>query len=284
LIKDYYYLTKPGIIRGNLITAAAGFLFASKGDVRLDLFVETLSGITLLIASACVFNNYIDRTIDSKMSRTKQRALVTGKIKTAYALSFGVILAISAVFLLAVFTNSLTLILGLIAFINYIVFYGYSKRKSVHGTLVGTISGAMPITAGYEAVVNRIDTPAILLFFILVFWQMAHFYAIGIYRSKDYKAAGIPILPLVKGFLATKKQMIVYVLAFIVATSFLAIYGYAGKVYLVVVAASGLWWLNQSLTGLRVKKDEQWARRMFGSSLVVLLIFSIVISIDNLLP
>lgn len=283
-IKHYYNLTKPGIIKGNLITAAAGFLFASKGDIDFGLLAVTLAGIGLLIASACVFNNLLDRGIDARMSRTKKRALVTGEISAKNAVIFGAALGLVSFVLIAVFVNWLTVLLGFIAFVDYIVFYGWVKRRSVHGTLFGTVAGAMSVTAGYTAVSNNFDASALLLFLILTFWQMPHFYAIGIYRAKDYKAAGIPVLPLVKGLAETKRQMILYILGFILLTGLLSSLGYAGTSYLLAVTIVGFWWLWQAVKGFQAKDHERWARQMFRVSLVVLLVFSIMISVDHYLP
>lgn len=281
-LKKYYYLTKPGIIRGNLITAAAGFLFASKGNVDLGLLAATLAGIGLLIASACVSNNYIDRDIDAKMARTKKRSLVTGEISAKQALIFASILGASAFGLIASYVNWLTFFLGLIAYVDYIVLYGWTKRRSIHATLVGTVAGAMPITAGYTAASNSFDAAALLLFLILVLWQMPHFYAIGIYRGREYKAAKIPVLPLVHGNLAAKRQIIFYILGFILLSGLLSSLGYTGTIYLFVVTIAGFWWLWQGLQGFKASDDLRWARKMFGVSLVVLLVFSIMISLDSL--
>lgn len=282
-VKKYYDLTKPGIIRGNLITAAAGFLFASEGNVDIGLLAATLTGIGLLIASACVFNNYTDRHIDAKMSRTKKRSLVTGEVTGKQAIIFATVLGVSAFGLIAFYVNWLTVLLGFVAYLDYIVLYGWSKRRSTHGTLVGAVAGAMPITAGYTAASNSLDIVALLLFLILVFWQMPHFYAIGIYRDKEYKAAKIPVLPLVCGNLAAKRHILFYILGFIFLTGLISSLGFAGTIYLLVVTIASFWWLWQSLQGFKTNDDSLWARKMFGLSLVVLLVFSIMISLDNFL-
>lgn len=282
-IKTYYALTKPGIVRGNLVTAAAGFLFAAYGDVEVLLLAATLAGISLLIASACVLNNYVDRNIDALMDRTKARALASNMVSTKSALVYTGLLGFLGFSLLAVFTNDLTVALGVIALVNYVVFYGLAKRKSIHGTLVGSISGALPITAGYTAYAGRLDQGAILLFLILVLWQMPHFYAIAIYRLKDYKAAGLPVLPIVAGLRHTKFQMLIYIVLFLSAVIMLAAQGYAGKTYLAVMALAGFWWLYEATKGFYTAKNTLWAKRMFSVSLMVLVVFSIMISVDNFL-
>ena len=282
-LKTYYYLTKPGIIYGNGLAAIGGFLLASRGQFNIWLFLAMLAGSSLVIASGCVFNNYLDRKIDARMARTKKRALACGRVSGRNALIYASILGASGFILLAAFTNWLTVAIGLMGIVFYVIIYGFTKRHSVHGTLVGTISGATPPVAGYCAVTGRLDMGAILLFLILVFWQMPHFYAIAIYRAKDYAAAKLPVLPVVKGIRATKIQMLAYVLGFILVSAMLTVSGYTGYVYLATMMIVGLVWLWRSLQGFGVSNDIVWARKMFGFSLVALLIFCLMISIDNVL-
>ncbi len=282
-LKAYYHMIKPGIVRGNAITAAAGFLLASKDGFYLGNFIAMLAGISLVIASACVLNNYIDRGIDAKMERTKKRALVSGKISVQNAMIYAAVLGIGGLVSLS-FTGLLTISLALIGVFFYVVVYAVAKRKTVHGTLVGSIAGAIPISVGYCAASGAFDIGAILLFLILVFWQMPHFYAIAIYRQKDYRAAGIPVLPLEKGLQNTKVQIAGYIVAFIVATYTLMIFGFTGYTYLLVMALLGVWWLKLAVQGFSVKDNEKWARKVFRFSLIVLLAFSIMISVEVFLP
>jgi protoheme IX farnesyltransferase len=284
LFKAYYRLTKPGIIYGNLMTALAGFLLASKWHIRIVLLVATLLGIALVIASACVFNNYIDRGIDSNMARTKKRALVVGSISAPKALIFGSILGAFGFLLLGLKTNALVVVIGVIAFVIYIAVYGFSKRHSVHSTLIGSIAGAAPIVAGYCAVTDRFNGAAIILFLILASWQMPHFYAIAMYRSKDYKAAGLPVLPVYKNMVAAKRQIIAYILVFIVSSSLLYFYGYSGYIYLIVSLALGLSWLYRGLSAYHTKDEVLWARQMFFFSLIVITGLSAMVAVSSILP
>ena len=155
--KTYYSLTKPGIIRGNILTAIGGFLLASKSDVSFGLLAATLAGIALIIACGCVLNNYIDRDIDKKMDRTKKRPTATGKVSGRQVALFAILLGVSGFYLLSKYTNTLTVLVGLIGLFSYVVLYGAAKRKSIYGTHVGSISGSMSIVAGYTAVTGRIE-------------------------------------------------------------------------------------------------------------------------------
>jgi protoheme IX farnesyltransferase len=282
-MKAYYQLTKPGIIYGNALTALGGFLLAARGHVDTGLLCATLLGISLVIASACVLNNIIDRNIDCAMARTKTRAIVTGLIQPNQALAYAAILSGIGFLTLFIFVNTLTVLLGFGALFSYVVLYGLAKRRSVHGTLVGTVPGAASIVAGYAAVTNRLDITALLLFLMLVFWQMAHFYSIAIYRLKDYKSAKIPVLPAKAGIYTTKISILLYITAFIFAVAYFAIAGYGSYFFGVIMGLLGLIWLSKGIKGLAAKDENLWARQMFKFSLIVILGLSIMLSLDSVL-
>lgn len=270
---------------GNAMTTVAGFLFASRGSINAGLLLATTAGSTLIIASACVVNNYLDQDIDKLMSRTKNRPLVTGIIKPLNALIFGLLLGFMGVLLLALYTSWLVVAIGVVGFIVYVFLYGaLSKRQSMHGTLVGSISGAIPILAGYVAAAGGIDLGAWLVFAVLFLWQMPEFYSIAIYRRKEYKAAGVPVISVVKGIDVTKRHILVYTVAFVTATIALAAFGYAGYTYWGVMTLVGMYWLNHGINGLTAVDNDAWSRKMFRISLIVLLVFSFMISIDAWLP
>lgn len=280
-VRAYYSLIKPGVTYGNALTAAAGFLLASRGDIDFKLFLLSLLGITLVISSACAFNNYLDQDIDKLMTRTKNRALVAGSVKGRGALIFASILGIVGFKILLLYTNLLTVGVVLIGFFVYVVLYGMlSKRLSIHGTLVGSISGAMPILAGYTAVTNDIDAGAVIVFLVLFFWQMPEFYSIAIYRRREYKTAGIPVMSVIKGVQSTKTQILVYITAFAVTSFSLSLFGYTGYIYLLVMTLLGLWWTWLGLRGFTTTNNDRWAREVFRFSLIVLVVFSVMISVD----
>jgi protoheme IX farnesyltransferase len=284
-VKIYYSLTKPGVLYGNALTAAAGFLLASRGQLDILLFVAICVGSTLVIASACVLNNYLDQDIDSKMERTKKRAIVNGDIEGWKAVVFSVVLGIPGFIILALYTNWLVVLIGAIGFVDYVVLYGMlSKRLSIHGTLVGSISGAVPILAGYVGVTNTIDMGAVLVFLILFLWQMPEFYSIAVYRKKEYAAAGVPVMSVVKGVRSTKVQIFIYTILFVLSTLALALFGYAGVTYFIVMAILGGYWIWLGAKGLKKESGDAWARKMFRFSLVILLAFCAVISVDFWLP
>lgn len=280
-----YRLTKPGVTYGNLITAVAGYLFAAAGVIDWSVFAMLTIGTWFVIASACVINNYLDRDIDSKMERTKKRPLLTGEVTSGQALVFGAALGISGTILLSIFTNYWVVGAGVLGWVTYVWLYGMlGKRKSVHGTLVGSVSGSAPILAGYLAASGTIDLGAILVFSALFFWQMPEFYSIAIYRKDEYATAGVPVITVTKGVRPAIVHIFGYTMAFVVSAILLTVFGYAGMTYAVVMGASCLYWLWLAVKGLRTANPEAWARGMFRFSLLILLVFSLMISIDAYLP
>jgi protoheme IX farnesyltransferase len=282
-VNKYYRLTKPGIVYSNAMTAAAGFLFASDGHIKFWNLLILLFGTSLIIASACVFNNYIDRGIDAKMKRTKKRATANGKISALAVNIYATILGVLGFAILA-HTNLTTFLIGVLAFFSYVVLYGFAKRKTMHGTLVGTIPGAASLVAGYTAVSGRLDLATLLLFLIMLTWQMAHFYSIAIFRLKDYKSADLPVMPVVKGVKSTKLQIIAYIFVFIIVTIDLSFFGYTGLSFLFVMSGLGMYWLFKAIDGFKVRSDTKWARDMFGYSLIILLVLSVMLSLNSFLP
>jgi protoheme IX farnesyltransferase len=282
----YYRLVKPGIIYGNSLNVVAGFLLAAGVARNFDVWrlLAVLVGSALIIGAGCVFNNYIDRGIDHKMARTKARALVTGTLSVRAALLYGAVLLVAGFLALYLFTNAVTVLVGATGFIFYVVFYSLGKRYTVHGTLIGSVSGAIPPVAGYTAMAGEINAGAIILFLILVTWQMPHFYAIAMYRLEDYASAGLPVWPVKKGMHSTKVQIVVYVVAFIIACCLMTAYGYTGIIYLLGAVGLGVVWLIKALRGFRAQDDAQWSRKMFFFSLIVTLGIDLLLSVGALLP
>lgn len=283
MIKKFISITKPGIIFGNLITVAGGFGLASQGKYNLSLFLATLIGISLVIAAGCVFNNVIDRDIDSLMERTKNRVMVKGHLSAKVALFYGFILSLLGVFFLYHWANWLTVLVALIGLFFYVVVYSlWFKRNSIYGTLIGSISGSIPPVVGYCSVSNKFDLGALILFVLLSVWQMPHSYAIAIFRFNDYSSAGIPVLPVKKGIQVAKRNMLLYVVIFTVVSSLLSLCGYTGKYYLIVALAVGLWWIRLAASGFRAKSNDiSWARKMFGFSIIAIMLLSLMMALNS---
>ncbi|GAA6129980.1 heme o synthase [Halopseudomonas sabulinigri] len=281
-LKRYLLITKPGIIFGNLIAVAGGYFLAAQGQIDLTLLLATVIGLSLVVASGCVMNNCIDRDIDRHMQRTQGRVLVTGQISLQAAMAHGVLLGLIGFGLLWWFTNPVATLLAAFGFIIYVGFYSlWLKRTSVYGTLVGSLSGAMPPVVGYCAVTGQFDTGAALLLLIFCLWQMPHSYAIAIFRFDDYSAAGIPVLPVKQGIKVAKQHIVWYIVAFAGAALMLALSGFAGYGYLVIALLVSIWWLLIALSGYKQEVDDRvWARKLFGFSIIAITALSLMMSID----
>jgi heme o synthase len=277
---NYYLITKPGIIMGNLVTVGAGFLLATKGEIHFWLFLATMLGMAFIMASACVLNNYIDRPIDKKMERTKNRALVQGLISGRNAILLALVLGILGAGILLAFTNLLTVCVAAFGFFVYVVPYSLWKARTIYGTAIGSIAGAVPPIVGYCAYSNKFDGGALILFIMMVLWQMPHFFAIAMSHLKDYTKANIPVLPVIKGAWRTKVHMVLYIIAFIPAAMLLTFYGYTGYLYLTVTVSISLLWLALSIAGFKATDDQLWGRRMFILSLVAITAICFVIPFD----
>ena len=284
-IKNYVLVAKPGIIFGNLISAAAGFFLAAKGRVDGALLPATLIGISLVVASGCVLNNCVDRKIDRKMLRTRHRALAAGLIKLKVAVAYATLLGLAGLALLWAATNLLAVVIVVAGLVIYVGVYSlYLKRHSVYATLIGSLAGAAPPLAGYCAVTGAFDLGAVILLSIFSLWQMPHCYAIAVYRFDDYTTAAIPVLPVKQGTAAAKKHMVGYILAFMAATLMLTVGGYTGYSTLLVATGLSLSWLYMAWSGYKAKGERLWAKKLFIFSILTIFILSVMMSIDFTAP
>lgn len=273
-------IIKPGIIFGNIVTVCGGFFLGSQQHIHLLLLLATIVGMALVVACGCVLNNIIDRDIDQLMQRTKDRILARGMMPLSKAYLYALVCGVIGFAVLWFFTNKLTVLVSTIGLIFYVVVYSLIlKRKSTWGTVLGAVAGAVPPVVGFTAATNQFNSGAIILFLILFFWQMPHFYAIAIFRLDDYKIASIPVLPIIKGKVHTKKIMFYYCIAFAIAAIAPTLLGYAGILYFIIALVLGLVWLYQAWLGFKVQDDRTWARKMFLISIIDITLLSIAMAI-----
>jgi len=272
---------KTGIIKSNLIPMFAGLTLAlyTYGLNPLEKIPDilfTIIGTASVIAAAGIFNNLYDRDIDAVMERTKNRPTVTEEIHPKTAMYLGILLAVVGIGSLFLATP-LAALLGLLGLFFYIGPYTmWSKRITVYNTEIGSISGAMPPLIGWAAMYPDVTHPAIIgLFIVMIIWQMPHFYSIAIRKYDDYKAANVPMLPVVKGFKRTYRQTNFY-LVILIATSFLF---YTLSLGLTLVSLIlGVIWLILNNSSSRKQDQEKWATSMFVYSLIYMtVLFSTVI-------
>lgn len=276
-----YRLTKPGVTYGNLITTIAGYLFAADGHINWAVFIALTIGTWCVIASACVINNFLDQDIDAVMERTKNRPLLTGEVTGGQAVTFGALLGLTGIALLAAYTNWWVVGVGAFGWIVYVWLYGaLGKRLSVHGTLVGALSGAAPILAGYIAVANSLDWTGIMLFGVIFFWQMPEFYAISVFRQKEYAKAKVPVSAVVRGIQPTIMQIFVYTILTCATTLALGLSPLTSWTMWALLFVISVRWVHIAADGFRSPNPAAWARTEFHYALVFLVIFSVVISIN----
>lgn len=282
MLKDLIALTKPRLLRLNIFAALGGFMVASKWDINIPLLIWMLIGSTLTIASATVINNYWDRELDLKMERTKDRALPTGRMTPGTVLAYGIILGIAGLAVLFTLVHPLTGWLGLLGWFVYIVIYTmWLKRSSTWSTSVGGISGAMPPVIGYCAVTQQVDAGAWILFALMFLWQPAHFWSLAIRRVEEYRAAGFPLLPVVKGIKRTKLQMIPYVLLLLPTVVLFYTHGYVGIYFLIISVIGGIVWLVHTMRGTSAQDTEKWAKTNFLISVNYLMVIFLVMILNT---
>jgi heme o synthase len=267
-LRAYYILTKPGIIKGNALHVLAGALFASFLPIDWIALLGVTVGTSLVIASACVANNYIDRDIDARMARTKRRPSVTGEVSPRNALLFSTVLLLLGAAMLYIYTNPIVMGIGALAYVLYVFAYGWAKRHTVHSTLVGAVPGALPILAGHVAVAGGVTYVGMLLFLLVFTWQMPHFYAISILRKKEYAAARVPVLAVVTSFKTVQTYILIYMIAYLVSIAALVSTGRLGVPAGFLLLAGAALWFMVYIT-IDTHSHIRWARAIFRTSLVL---------------
>lgn len=283
--KDFLALIKIGIVNSNAITTFTGIWLALHfSGLRfldnLDIVFLTLIGSSLIIAGSCSLNNYIDRDIDHLMERTKGRPTVTGKVEPVKVMVLGFLL-IGIGSLLLFMTTVTAGVIGLIGVFSYVVLYSmWSKRLYVSNTIVGSVSGAVPPLIGWAAVDGSLDIMAWVLFLIMFIWQPPHFYALAMRRAEEYRAANIPMLPVVKGFKKTKQSIVLWITALLPLPFMLTELGIP---FLVLATALNIGWLALGVYARKFKDDIKWAKLMFVYSLQYLTILFVAMVIVTLI-
>lgn len=282
--KDWISVTKPGIIMSNSFCALVGYCLASGWNIESGVLLFMLLGTALVIASASMMNNFLDRNRDANMERTRCRPLPTGRLKPGNVAASGMATGVIGLAVLYVFVNPLSMALGFIGLFVYVVVYtAWLKPASTWSTSIGGISGSMPPMIGYCSFSNELELGAWLLFFFLFLWQPPHFWALGILKKEEYRAAGYPLLPVVKGAYRTKKQMLPYIVALNFVNYGLFDYGYAGAGYLIFSGALLTIWFYMTVHGLVTDQETKWAARNFRVSLYVLTLSFLALMIETVL-
>jgi protoheme IX farnesyltransferase len=232
--KDFFALSKPLIVGLLLITTSGGLVIGGKEWHSFSLTLWTLIGGALAAGGSSALNQYIDRELDKHMQRTAKRPLADRRLADAEGLSFGLGLSLVSYYILACFVNGLAALLSLAGIIYYVILYSlWLKKATVQNIVIGGGAGAIPPMVGYAAATGHLDWTAWILFAIIFMWTPPHFWALAIVRMKDYEKAGVPMLPVVRGEIETRKQIFIYTVELVLVTLLLPILNLAGNIYLV---------------------------------------------------
>ncbi len=281
---DFLELTKPGITVLVLATTLVGFYVGSRTAVSFFLLGHTLLGTALVASGAGAFNQYLERHLDALMRRTMSRPLPAGRLQSGEALVFAMLISSAGMIYLFVLVNPLTSLLSALTFVGYLFLYTPLKTRTWLSTVIGAVPGALPTAMGWAAVNDRLSAGACVLFAIVFFWQLPHFYAIGWMYREDYARAGFPMLPTIDlSGARTGRQVNLYIVALVVATalpSFMRLTGYA---YLSGALVLGLLFLAYGAVFARAR-DRNSARRLFLASVCYLPILLALMALDKVKP
>jgi protoheme IX farnesyltransferase len=232
--RDFFALSKPLIVGLLLITTYGGLVIGEQAWPSFPLTMWTLLGGALAAGGSSALNQYIDRELDKNMQRTARRPLAQGRLIDAEGLSFGLALSLTSYYILACFVNGLAALLSLAGIIYYVILYSlWLKKATVQNIVIGGGAGAIPPMVGYAAATGHLDWTAWILFAIIFMWTPPHFWALAIVRMKDYEKAGVPMMPVVRGEMETRKQILIYTIELVIVTLLLPILNLAGVVYLI---------------------------------------------------
>lgn len=280
LFRDLIQLTKPMILLTCLIMTGAG-LWLSPIVPSIATVVLAMVGTGLAVGGANALNMYWERDVDRLMQRTRKRPLPGERLSPGAALTLGLLMGAASFPILWMGTNPLTAALSTFAITSYVLVYTPLKKRSPLALFVGAIPGAMPALIGWTAATESVGLPGLVLFGIVMLWQLPHFLAIGLYRQAEYGRAGFKIVPIVCGAQVARRQTALYTAALVVTSALLVPLGVAGFVYLAFALAVGAWLFVLSLRLLNDGPDNKGARRYFLATLAYLPAIVIGLFVDS---
>jgi protoheme IX farnesyltransferase len=281
-LRDYLTLTKPRIMTLLLLTGAAGMFVGAQGVPPLGLFAVTMVGLALACGGASALNHVLDRDIDVLMgSRTKERPVASGRVSPEQALEFGILLSAVSFALLASAVNVLTAVLALVGNLFYVLVYTrWLKRSTPQNIVIGGAAGAVPPLVGYAAATGSLALPALWLFLIVVLWTPPHFWALALMIKNAYAAAGVPMLPVVRGDRETARQIVLYSVVMVAFTVFVGLW--LGPLYTAAALVLGTVFIALSLL-LRRDLSRARAKVLFHYSLLYLALLFAAAALDPVL-
>jgi protoheme IX farnesyltransferase len=283
--RDYYELTKPGVVALMVFTAVVGELLASPGSIPWNALLLGNLGIALAAGSAAAINHLVDWRVDARMRRTRGRPLPTGHLRTTHAVSFAGLLGVSGLSILYFLVNPLTAYLTFGSLIGYAFIYTmFLKRATSQNIVIGGAAGAAPPLLGWVAVTGSIDPNALLLFVIIFVWTPPHFWALAIHRREEYASVDIPMLPVTHGDRYTRWQILFYTVLLVGVSVLPFVTGMSGLLYLMGALALGARYLWFGVVMLTREDDASLPMRSFGYSIVYLMALFALLLADVYLP
>lgn len=278
-IGDYLLLTKPWIVALLLVTTFCGMVAGAGRMPELRLVSLTLLGGALTAGGAGALNQYLDRTVDLKMSRTSRRPIPAGRLVPLEALLLGFSLCAVGLAVLALGVNLLSAALALGGILYYVVLYSMILKSSTPSNIVvGGGAGAIPPLVGWAAASGSLSMPAFFLFAVVFFWTPAHFWALALLKQEDYRRAGIPMLPVVRGEIETRRQILLYSLQVVALTALMPLAGLGRGLFLAGSLLLGAALIAFAWSLLRSGRNRSAWRMYRYSSLYLAGIFAVLVA------
>jgi heme o synthase len=281
--RDYLTLTKPRIMTLLLLTGAAGMFVGARGVPTLSTLAVTMGGLALACGGASALNHVLDRDLDRLMQRTGRRPVAEERVAPARAFEFGLALSAFSFVLLASLVNVLTAVLALVGNLFYVLVYTrWLKRSTPQNIVIGGAAGAVPPLVGWAAATGDLTVPALFLFLIVFFWTPPHFWALALVLKRDYAAARVPMLPVVRGDAETARQIGWYSLVLVGVSLLPFAWRTAGVLYLAAALLLGALFLRLAWR-LRRETTPARAGALFRYSLLYLALLFVALAVDPLL-
>jgi protoheme IX farnesyltransferase len=272
--KSFFALTKPRVCALIVFTAIIGMFLATPGMVPYDILVFASIGIAFVSGAAAAFNCLIEEKIDALMARTRGRPLPLGQVSQKETIIFSSVLGGIGLFLLFFFVNPLTMWLTLLTFLGYAIIYTiFLKPATPMNIVIGGASGAMPPVLGWAAVANQVGPEALILFLIIFCWTPPHFWALALYRRKEYEKVGMPMLPVTHGEKYTRLQIVLYTIILIAVTMMPFSIGMTGLIYTIITTVLNAYFLYLTVLLYRNYSDKLSVKIFRYSILYLGLIF-----------
>ncbi|MFK7845699.1 MAG: heme o synthase [Rhodothermales bacterium] len=280
---DYLTLTKPEITFLVTISAVAGYILGTTGEIDLSAFIALIVGVAFSSAGGAAFNHYIERDLDAEMKRTDNRPLPSGRINPTVVLVLASLISITGIGILYIYCNLLTSILSALTIVLYIFLYTPLKQYTKYNTFVGTIPGALPALGGWTAATGSFGTGGWVIFFILLIWQLPHFLALAWMYRKDYGRAGFKMLPVVEpNGRSTANQMLISAVLLLITSLLPSALGLTGMIYFIGVLIVSLWLLATCVRFYRTMTNVD-ARRVLKASIIHIPVLVVLLIVDRLI-